>query len=355
MSDLGQGQLQRVMQSLDAGVAVFDVATGEILFENAAFFRYFAPDVAEQDSQIGSRVPVLDMDRVSTRLNDGRMLEAESEVEVGSRKVPLDIKVQPVEDSDPPLGFVQATNVSGQREAEYMLESYSKIAERNAKDLEREKDRVERLLLNIMPRPVFEEMRDYGTATPQHFELASILMLDFVGFTDMAISRDASGLVSELNDIFSAFDRIVEMSGCERLRTIGDAYMAVAGIPEPDDEHAVNIAQAALRMRRYLEKRNAAHPEQWVARIGINSGSVIGSLVGVQKYVYDLFGPGVNLAARMESMSEPMMITMNEDTRVLLENEFEISDRGEFEVKGFGMQHLWSLEAEFSDRQGRHH
>jgi adenylate cyclase len=129
----------------------------------------------------------------------------------------------------------------------------------------------------------------------------------------------------------------------------------VAGIPEPDDAHAVNIAQAALRMRRYLEKRNAAHPEQWVARIGINSGSVIGSLVGVQKYVYDLFGPGVNLAARMESMSEPMMITMNEHTKALLENEFEISDRGEFEVKGFGMQHLWSLEAEFTDRQGRHH
>jgi class 3 adenylate cyclase len=295
------------------------------------------------------------MDRVSARLNDGRILDAESEVEVGARKVPLDIKVQPVEDSDPLLGLVQATNVSGQREAEYMLESYSKIAERNARDLEREKERVERLLLNIMPRPVFEEMRDYGTATPQHFETASILMLDFVGFTDMAISRDASGLVSELNDIFSAFDRIVEMSGCERLRTIGDAYMAVAGIPEPDDAHAVNIAQAALRMRRYLEKRNAAHPEQWVARIGINSGSVIGSLVGVQKYVYDLFGPGVNLAARMESMSEPMMITMNEHTKALLENEFEISDRGEFEVKGFGMQHLWSLEAEFTDRQGRHH
>ena len=188
MSHLDQGQLHRVMQSLDAGVAVFDVATGEILFENAAFFRFFAPEVAEQDSQIGSRVPVLDMDRVSARLNDGRILDAESEVEVGARKVPLDIKVQPVEDSDPLLGLVQATNVSGQREAEYMLESYSKIAERNARDLEREKERVERLLLNIMPRPVFEEMRDYGTATPQHFEAASILMLDFVGFTDMAIS-----------------------------------------------------------------------------------------------------------------------------------------------------------------------
>ena len=354
MSDLDYDRLQRVIQSLDAGIAVFDVATREIFFENAAFFRWFAPEVTEDDSHLDGRVPTLDMDRVTTRLTDGRVLEAATEVELGPRTVPLEIMVRPIEDTDPLLGLVQVTNVSGQREAEYMLESYSKMAERNARELEREKERVERLLLNIMPRPVFEEMRDYGTATPQDFESASILMLDFVGFTDMAISRDASGLVSELNDIFSAFDRIVEMSGCERLRTIGDAYMAVSGIPEPDDEHAVNIAQAALRMRRYLEKRNAAHAEQWVARIGVNVGRVIGSLVGVQKYVYDLFGPGVNLAARMESLSEPMMITLNQDTKVLLENQFEISDRGEFEVKGFGTQHLWSLEAEFGDRPGRH-
>ena len=116
----------------------------------------------------------------------------------------------------------------------------------------------------------------------------------------------------------------------------------------------VLVIDDSLVMRRYLEKRNAAHAEQWVARIGINIGRVIGSLVGVQKYVYDLFGPGVNLAARMESLSEPMMITLNQDTKVLLENQFEISDRGEFEVKGFGTQHLWSLEAEFGDRPGRH-
>jgi adenylate cyclase len=353
VSDLDHDRMRRAIQALDAGVAVFDVATHEILLENAAFFRFFAPEVTEDDSQVGGRVPVLDMERVAARLAEGRTLEADTEVELGPRTVPLEIVVRPIDETDPLLGMVQATNVSAQRQAEYMLESYSKMAERNARELEREKERVERLLLNIMPRPVFEEMRDYGTATPQHFESASILMLDFVGFTDMAISRDASALVSELNDIFSAFDRIVEMSGCERLRTIGDAYMAVSGIPEPDDEHAVNIAHAALRMRRYLEKRNVAHSEQWIARIGINSGPVIGSLVGVQKYVYDLFGPGVNLAARMESLSEPMMITLNDDTQALLQNQFEMVERGDFEVKGFGTQRLWSLEAEFGDRRSR--
>ncbi|MDA0240137.1 MAG: adenylate/guanylate cyclase domain-containing protein [Proteobacteria bacterium] len=227
-----------------------------------------------------------------------------------------------------------------------MLDSYSQLAEKNAKDLQKEKERVERLLLNVMPKQVYEELKDYGTTTPQRFDNASILMLDFVRFTDMAISQDPSSLVSELNDIFSAFDRIVEMFGCERIRTMGDSYMAVSGIPEASTDHAKNVAKVALRMRRYLEKRNGAHSEQWRARIGINSGPVIGSLVGIQKYVYDLFGPGVNLAARMETLSEPMRITLNENTRESIRDDFVFTEREKVDVKGFGPMQLYFLESE---------
>jgi adenylate cyclase len=343
--------LKQVVQELDTGIALVQPGTWTILFENARFFQWFPLELDETESTLGARIPDIDLERAASRLAEGRPLEVESKVTVGARVIPLLIKLVPLPDTDEDVALLQATNISKQREAEYMLESYSKLSERSARELEKEKDRVERLLLNVMPRPVFEEMRDYGTATPQKFESASILMLDFVGFTDMAISRDATGLVSELNDIFSAFDRIVEMSSCERLRTIGDAYLAVSGIPEEDPDHAVNIAQAALRMRRYLEKRNQAHAEQWVARIGINVGSVIGSLVGVQKYVYDLFGPAVNLAARMEAMSTPMMITLNQDTADLLRDRFSLTDRGDHEVKGFGQQHLWFLESEFDDHR----
>jgi class 3 adenylate cyclase len=106
------------------------------------------------------------------------------------------------------------------------------------------------------------------------------------------------------------------------------------------------VARVALRMRRYLERRNAAHPEEWRARIGINTGPVIGSLVGIQKYVYDLFGPGVNLAARMEQLSEPMRITLNEETAQGLVDDFNLSERGEFEIKGFGTQKLYYLDSE---------
>ena len=202
-----------------------------------------------------------------------------------------------------------------------------------------------------MPKSVYEEMKNYGTTTPQRFDSASIMMLDFVDFTEMAISRDPTGLIAELNDIFSAFDRIVELFGCERIKTIGDAYLCVSGMPETAPDHANNIAKVALRMKRYLLRRNAANSQEWRCRIGINSGPVIGSIVGVQKYVYDMFGPGVNLAARMEAHCQPMTITLCEDTYELIKNEFVFSELGEFEIKGFGTKRLYSLMSELPDRR----
>jgi len=197
-----------------------------------------------------------------------------------------------------------------------------------------------------MPRAVYEEMRDSGFTTPQRFDEATILMLDFVGFTDMAISRDPTALITELNDIFTVFDRIVEHFGCDRMKTIGDAYMAVSGLPEANADHAESMARAAVRMRRYIEKRNASHAEQWYCRIGMHSGPVIGSIVGVQKYVYDVFGPGVNLASRMEELADPMQILVSADTHERIRDQFELSDLGERDVKGFGPQSVYALVGE---------
>ena len=347
---MNEPALRSILQSLPTAIASFDPDTWEIDFENARFFQWFPAPVDQPDAGIDVRIPDFNADRAASRLADGRPFLAESEVTSGPRAIPVRIECTKITTDDGALAVCVVNDISKEMESQYMLDSYSRMAEKNARDLQKEKERTERLLLNIMPRSVFEEMRDYGTATPQKFESASTLMLDFVGFTDMAIADDPSAVVSELNDIFSAFDRIAEMFGCERLRTIGDAYMAVSGVPETTPEHAQNIARAALRMRRYLERRNQAHPQRWEARIGINSGAVIGSLVGVQKYVYDLFGPGVNLAARMETMSEPMMITLNESTKRLISEGFTFTSRGEFEVKGFGTQHLYFLDGEYGEK-----
>jgi class 3 adenylate cyclase len=337
--------LKQLVQSLNVGIAVVDPETWEIAFENARFFQWFPPG-EDADEPFGARVDCFDAERAMRRLGGTRPYTFDAETRVGARTIPVAIELRWYEAGGGKYLLAECRNVSKQKEIEYMLESYSKLSEKNARELQKEKERVEKLLLNIMPRSVYEEMKDYGTATPQKFECASVLMLDFVGFTEMAISRDAGSIISELNDIFSAFDRIVELFGCERIKTIGDAYMAVSGIPEAAPEHAANIAKVALRMRRYLEKRNAAHPQEWLCRIGISSGPVIGSIVGIQKYVYDIFGPAVNLAARMETTSEPMRISVADDCYELLKDEFVLTESGEFEIKGFGMKRIYFLEAE---------
>ncbi len=337
------------LRSIDSAVAIVDPSTWEILFENGRFFEWFGPD-ADADAPLGTRMDGLDLEAISSKLEKGRRYTSETEVSSGARTITIEIEVRRLRHEGRDLALVEARNVSKRKEAEYLLDSYSRMAEKNARDLQREKERAEKLLLNIMPRAVYEELRDYGSTTPQRFESASVLLLDFVGFTDMAIANDPTSTIAELNDIFSAFDRIVELYGCERLKTMGDAYMAVSGLPESNPDHAVNLAKVALRMRRYIDRRNAAHPEAWRCRIGVHSGPIIGSVVGVQKYVYDIFGPGVNMAARMETLADPMQIVISEATWELVRDEFACSDLGEVEVKGFGTQRIYSLDAEASGR-----
>lgn len=345
--------LRELLQSLGFGVAVVDAQDWTLLFENARFFEWFPPPPEADDADLALRFAGLDAAEAKARLQRGRPFAFDREVKVGPRNLTVQVRLRSGTLGERPVLVVECQNIAKQKEAEFMLDSYSRMAEKQNRELQKEKERVEKLLLNIMPRTVYEEMKNFGTATPQRFDQASVLLLDFVGFTEMAISREPGSLIAELNDLFTAFDRIVEMFGCERIKTIGDAYMAVSGLPEQNPEHAGNIARVALRFRRYIERRNAAHPTEWLCRIGIHTGPVIGSLVGVQKYVYDVFGPAVNLAARMEQLSEPMQITLCEETALALRDDFQLAERGEVEVKGFGRRMLYTLEGEYPRDGGR--
>jgi class 3 adenylate cyclase len=164
-----------------------------------------------------------------------------------------------------------------------------------------------------------------------------------VGFTEMAVTQDPPALIRELNDILSGFDRIVEEFGCERLKTIGDAYMAVSGLPVVTPDHATNVAAVALRMRRFLERRNETNANTWLCRIGVHSGRVVGSIVGVQKYVYDVFGPGVNTAARLEAMADPMEILISNATRKRLGRDFAFEEIGLRDIRGKGPVRVFRL------------
>jgi class 3 adenylate cyclase len=343
----GSETLRHCLQALSLGVAVADPETWVLRFENGKFFEWFPMNVANEGADtLEARMPSLDAARARERLERGRPYSFDTEVRAGARTIGLQVTLRREALADETFLLVECHNVSKQREAEYMLDSYSRMAEKNARELQREKERAEKLLLNIMPRSVYEEMKDFGTTTPQRFDSATVLMLDFVGFTEMAVARDPSALIAELNDIFSAFDRIVELFGCERIKTIGDGYVAVSGLPELNPDHASNIAKVALRMRRYLKRRNASHTNEWRCRIGICTGPVIGSLVGIQKYVYDIFGPAINFAARLEAICEPMQIIVAEDTRALISDDFRLSELGEVEIKGFGPRLVYSLDDE---------
>lgn len=333
------------IRELKTGVAVAEPESWAVLFENAKFFQWFPPQ-GDPDASVEARLEDMNAERARGRLERGRPYSFETEVKDGAKTVSLSVELRKVSLDDREVILIECQDLTKQKQTEYMLDSYSKLAEKNARELERERDRVEKLLLNIMPKSVYEEMKDFGTATPERFESASVLMLDFVDFTEMAIASDPAALIGELNDIFSAFDRIAELFGCERIKTMGDAYMAVSGLPEKTVDHAINIAKVALRMRRYVEKRNASHPTQWQCRIGITTGPVIGSLVGIQKYVYDIFGPAVNLAARLEAHSAPMEITVSENTHTLIKDQFSLAALGEVDLKGFEGENLYRLDYE---------
>lgn len=202
--------------------------------------------------------------------------------------------------------------------------------------VETEREKSERLLLNILPSAVARELKDTGRSTPQSFPAVTILFSDLVDFTVKSLTLDPATLLGELNDLFSGFDRIMAAHGCERIKTIGDAYFAACGIPQSDDDHAFKMVGAARDMIAFMKERNGSAPHRWEMRVGIHSGPAIAGIVGTNKYIYDVFGDTVNTASRMESNSDPMRINLSEETVRLLGGRIPVESRGNVDVKGKG-------------------
>jgi adenylate cyclase len=341
-----------LLESAGVGLALADPTSLAVRFSNPRFAEWF-PDCTAPDARLDGLLQGLDVARMRDRITAGQAFRSELQLKLNRRQMTLDIEVRRHQGDDSDLLVVECQNITKLKELEYMVESYSKMVERQNRDLRKEKERVEKLLLNIMPRSIYEEWKEFGVTAPQRFDDAAVLMLDFVNSTEMDIAADPPALVAELNDIFTSFDRIVEQFGGERLKTIGDAYMAVCGVPEPGADDARNVARIALRIVRYLEKRNAAQATKWICRVGINAGAVVGSIIGVQKYVYDIFGPGVGLAARMETLSGPMEITLAEDLYLRIRDDVIVTDRGVVDVKGFGPKRIYRLDG-MTDLEDRH-
>lgn len=332
---------EQLLRAIGVGVALLDRTNFSFQFHNDTFEDWFGKP--EGSASLTDIFTELDLEALRSELDKNGRYTAETRFKKKRRTMVIAVDFTPTTEGQQDIAVLVCQNITRIRELESMIDSYSMMVERNNREIKREKEQVEKLLLNIMPRSVYEEFKTFGVVTPQLYDPVSVLMLDFVGFTDMVASSDPSVTVTELNDIYSAFDRIGEQFGCERIKTIGDAYITVAGLPDPTPDHARAAANAAIRFIRYLERRNTSHPNQWRCRIGLATGAVVGSVVGIQKYVYDIFGPAVNLASRLQEFSEPMQITVQQEMAVVLRDQFEMDNLGPRAIRGFDEQDVWRL------------
>lgn len=227
-----------------------------------------------------------------------------------------------------------------EQERRKIIEKQNEILEglvlERTKDLRLEKEESERLLHNILPEKIAAELKLKGTITPLRHNDATILFTDFKGFTATSATISPQELVNELNDIFKEFDFIMEKYSIEKIKTIGDAYMAVCGIPKDSNTHAIQCILAAFNMISFLERRKKNAIIQWEMRVGIHSGPLVAGVVGTKKFTYDVWGDTVNTASRMESNGTPGRINVSENTFNLIKNYFECEYRGKLAAKGKG-------------------
>lgn len=208
-----------------------------------------------------------------------------------------------------------------------------------------EQQQTQRLLLNILPKPIALRLQKEQKLIADYFDEVSVLFADLVGFTEFSAHKSPTQLVEILNGIFCEFDRLCEARGLEKIKTIGDAYMVVGGLPTPREDHGEAIALLALEMQATLTQFNLKNRENLELRIGIHSGSVVAGIIGISKFSYDLWGDTVNVASRMESNGMSGKIQVTAPTRELLKDKFVLEERGMTEIKGKGkMLTYWLLD-----------
>ncbi|AFZ08739.1 adenylate/guanylate cyclase with GAF and PAS/PAC sensors [Oscillatoria nigro-viridis PCC 7112] len=208
-----------------------------------------------------------------------------------------------------------------------------------------QQEQSEKLLLNILPKPIAERLKAEQSTIADSFAQVSVLFADIVGFTELSARMSPTELVKRLNVIFSHFDQLAEKYGVEKIKTIGDAYMVVGGLPTPRQDHAEAIAQMALGMQAKIAKLCAETGEKLAIRVGINSGPVVAGVIGVSKFTYDLWGDTVNVAARMEATGFAGSIQVTDVTYELLKDKYLFERRGVIPVKGKGdMMTYWLLQ-----------
>jgi class 3 adenylate cyclase/tetratricopeptide (TPR) repeat protein len=218
--------------------------------------------------------------------------------------------------------------------------------------IEEERDRSDNLLLNILPEETAAELKANGKVTAKKYDAVTVLFTDFKGFTSYSEKLSPEALVETISFYFSKFDAIIEKYGLEKIKTIGDAYMCAGGMHDNTKDHAHRMVAAAFEIAAFVEETKKdvdASELTFDIRIGINTGPVVAGVVGTKKFAYDIWGDAVNVASRMESMSEPGRINISENTYTLIKEDAECEYRGKIEVKNRGMMKMYFVNSMNTD------
>jgi PAS domain S-box-containing protein len=240
--------------------------------------------------------------------------------------------------------YAMVADISDRKQAEESLKQEVHERRKTEFALRLAQNQSDRLLLNILPEKIAGELKQGKRTLAEHFNDVTVLFADIVGFTSLAAHLEPIALVDRLNQIFSAFDKLTQKYGLEKIKTIGDAYMVVGGVPTPQKNHAEAIADMALEMQRAIANFSHLNRQLLQMRIGINTGAVVAGVIGIQKFSYDLWGDAVNLASRMEASAEPGMIQVAPETYERLKEKYWFEKRGAIEIKGKGeMTTYWLM------------
>jgi class 3 adenylate cyclase len=281
--------------------------------------RASAPIVEAQGLTVGDVVPRALMDEVDARLRSDE--QTSIELACGDRiyeVLPVDV---------PEFGFVN-------------LYGTDVTAARQIADAHRE---IERLLLNVLPPPIAERLRSGERVIADRFDDVTLLIADIVGFTGMSSRMSATEVVEMLNGIFTACDELVDRHGLEKVKTIGDAYMIVGGIPTRLDDHVERAADLALELCAMVDGMQSGTEQAVSLRIGVHCGPAVAGVIGTKKFIYDVWGDTVNMASRMESLGTPGRVHVSQAVRDRLADRYLFEPRGVLEVKGKGPQQTWYL------------
>jgi class 3 adenylate cyclase len=237
--------------------------------------------------------------------------------------------------------FLVSMNLIGMALA-YTLERSNRLAFLQWLVIDRQHRESDRLLLNILPASVAERLKRREMVA-DHFDQVGFLFADIQGFTPYSADKRPAEVVEMLNEIFSAFDGLTEKYGLEKIKTIGDAYMAVSGLPSARPDHLEALANMALEMQAIMEKLRARGSVDFQLRIGVHAGPVVAGIIGLKKFSYDLWGDTVNVASRMESFGVPGEIQVTKEVYELLKPRYLLEKRGRVQIKGKGEMLVYLL------------